>query len=94
MTWLGLDDPASMNRLSVSATFLIYTEQVMCAFLQWKRHNCHETLQQILQEGQQAIQKMLVFMAYKCISMSCTLSEINKCVLRLCTQRTAPVCFR
>ncbi len=34
-------------------------------------------LQHLLQEGQQAIQKMLVLMAYKCLSMSCTLSEVS-----------------
>jgi len=42
-------------------------------------------VQQILQEGQQAMQKMLVFMAYKHLSMYCTLNEVHKCVLRLRT---------
>ncbi len=42
-------------------------------------------MNRLLQKGQQAIEKMLVLMACKRLSMSCKMSESFKCVLRLRT---------
>ncbi len=62
---------------------LILTEQhVIYVFLHLEGV---QIMNRLLQKGQQAIQKMLVLMACKCLSMSCTMSEGFQCVLRLRT---------
>jgi len=60
---------------------LILTEQhVMYAFLHWKRCNCQQTFATNTPGGSASKSKVPVLMAYKCLSMSCALSEVfNVC---------------
>jgi len=65
---------------------LILAEQhVMYAFLHWKRCNCQQTFVTNTPGGSASNSKMLVLKAYKYLSMSCALSEVFSCVLRLRT---------